>query len=307
MHFQWHKAVGVVAVVVLCTLDASQSHPVAPDRSLDSTELYYLAHDSDDATSSYKPFQKKARLSSSAGGANGQQVGGPSSKSVSPTPPSTRQSFSNAYDSHSWKEKQGEQSTSDASWQMQVPRRPRSSSAQQKVVVGVSSLKTGPATQLKARQRVKINRKGYKFLTTAPGHLWDEGTEITTKYSTKGIVKAKALAIQQHVPEYPTTPEEYPMILPRRESKSRSLRRRRLIAHRDHVRRTYSRMATNQVDRQPLLKGVSLPVGQGDSRGARMAAMQRRLPLPTDAPLQDYRTLLSDSDIQEPPVGECCA
>ena len=365
MHVKWYKAVGAAAVVLFCILDAAQSSPVSPKRPLDSTELYYGAHDEDEVMSSHKDLEKKARTSSgaagatpqqehrllldlnkvpssysldttepssgahvplkdgatsahkhpekearpssSSGGAKGQQVGSPLSNSVSSAPPSTRQASSDAYESHSRNEKQGEASTSDASWQMS--RRPRASKAQKGTRgarKGSSSFKTGSTTQMNALQTSKYDRNGHKFLTSAPGELWHEGPEIKEKYSTRGVVKAKALAIQQHVPEYPMTPEEYSMVPPRRDNKrTQTLGERKFRAHRDHVRRTYARMATNQVKRLHLLDGVSLPVEQADSREARLAAMRRRLPLPAGAPLQDYRTLLSDSDKREPSDSEC--
>ena len=348
-------------------LDAAQSTPVAPKRSLDSTEMYYLAHDSDDATSAYKPLEKKARTSSGAagaqlqqvyrqsvdqkkvpsthsldrtklhngaqqpfedgatsvlkqqpekerspssslGGGKGQQMSSPSSNSVSSARPSSRLSSTDASKSSSWKGKQSKASSSDASWQ--ILRRHRSFSAQKGPRIegeaSHSSLKTGPASHSNALQTPDYYRKGFKFLTTAPGQLWDEGPEITDQYSTKGVIKAKALAIQQHVPDYPMTPQEYNLLPAQRGTKRpQSLRNMKFRAHRDHVRRTYSRMATNQVKGLPLLQRVSLPVGQGDTKEARLAAMQSRLLLPSSTPLQDYRTLLSDSDKREQSVGEC--
>ena len=298
-----------MTIAVLCILDAAQSTPVSPKRSLDSTELYYLAHDSDDAASSYKPPEKKARTSSGAPSARPQQVGSPSSNRVSSTPTLNWLSSSDAYESHSWNEKQSEASISDASWQKQIPSRPRSSKAQKgtrRAGEASSSLNAGPATYMNALRTEVFDHRGRGSLTTAPGKIWHEPPEVMQVYSTKGVIKAKALAIQQHVPGYPTSPKEYnfqPSGLIVKNGQLPS--QRQATGHNKHVRRTYALMAKNQEKRLPLLKGVPLMLAKDHSMDASLDGRQIRPELPSGAPLQDYRTLLSDDGKLKRGASEC--
>ena len=351
-----------MAVAVLCIFDAVQSTPVAPKRSLDSTEMYYLAHDSDDATSSYKPLTKKARTSndaagaspqhvrrpsvdlnkvpsthsldstelysgarlpfedgatsahkhlekgatpsSSSGSSSRQQVGSPSSSKASSNPPSSRHSTSETYESHSWNEKQSEPPTNDVFWHTQVPRRPRSSRARKgaRGEASHSSLKTEAETHANALQTEYFDHRGVGSLTMAPGKLWHEPREVMDIYSTRGVIKAKALAIQEHVPGYPTSPKEYNFKSSGLMVKNRQLhRQRQTTGHNKHVRKTYTLMAKNQDKGLPLLKGVPLML----AKDVNMAARKRKPILPPGTILQDYRTLLSDDGKRDQVGGEC--